>query len=247
MSLRTVIVDDEPLARDLLSAILSDDADVELVSVSDNGEDAVRAILETKPDVVFLDINMPEMSGLEVAAILMDGMDAKDLPEIIFATAYEQYAVEAFRVNALDYILKPLSDDDVRRSLSRVRNRLLQASISPMSVRLQKAVQSQIRIQNGDNLILVEPKDLIRLQAQGDYVELYLSDRKRLIRATLKSVEVGLPHDLFQRVHRSTIINLDAIREVKPAPKGTALVILKDGQSVPVSRTYAAELRGRLV
>lgn len=247
MKLRVVIVDDEPLAKDLLSAILEDDGQIDVVAVCMDGETAIEAVLRERPDLVFLDIEMPEMSGLEVAANLIEKMRPDDLPHIIFATAYSHYAVEAFRVNALDYVLKPLEDSVIATSLQRVRKTLAQAGRRDGTA-IAKGVANlgHIHLRDGDRIVLMPPEDIFWIEAQGDYVAIHLQTGQRLIRATLKSVEADLPIERFQRVHRSSILNIQALREVVPAASGGATAILSNGHQLSVSRAYRRKLDQRL-
>lgn len=245
--LDVVIVDDEPLARDLLASILAEYPDINLMSACENGQVALPYIMAGKPDLVFLDIEMPEMTGLEVAVNLIDRLDTKDMPKIVFATAYDQYAINAFKVNAIDYILKPLVDEDVQRALERARYAKNSDSSEDTVASLDRMMKMQnLSLKDGEQIILVPPDQLLLLEAQGDYVSLHLKDRKRLIRATMKSLMNELPESKFQRVHRSFIINIDAIREVVPAAKGAATVTLSTGIKLSVSRTYKGALTKRL-
>lgn len=247
MELRVVIADDEPLARDLLEAVLLEDPNIELMAACASGHEAIEKTIELRPDLIFLDIEMPEMTGLEVAVTLIEKMGLSEVPQIIFATAYDRYAVQAFRVNAVDYVLKPLNDADVSNSLARARRVLKSGQGEQKTHSLRDmAASSQIKLQDGDKIILVPRTSLICAKAQGDYVALFAEGRTRLIRATLKSVEAKLPISSFQRIHRSAVVNLAAVREVTPAAKGAATVYLSNGMDLPVSRAYAAALKRRL-
>lgn len=245
--LRVLIVDDEPLARDLLAAILMDDEGVEVLAKCSDGEAAIDFALRELPNLIFLDIEMPEINGLEIAATLIEKMGVERMPQIIFATAYDHYAIEAFRVNALDYVLKPLADHDIQKCLERVRRTLRLSQGEAKTIQLRDITQlGNISLRDGDKIILIPPENLIRIEAQGDYVALHLNTGTRFIRSTMKSIQATLPSDAFQRVHRSSIINLQAVREVTPGAKGAAVAVLIDGTRVVVSRAYRTILRERL-
>lgn len=247
MKLRAIIVDDEPLARDLLQAVIADDTDVEIVAMCASGDEALKAAETLRPDLIFLDIEMPEMTGLEIAQTLIERMGISAMPQIIFTTAYDRYAVDAFKVNAIDYVLKPIDDDTISASINRVR-RILQTGQAEARTRdlQENAVEPQLKLQDGEKIVLIPFDDVLHVQAQGDYVAIHTAAGMRLIRSALKNIETCLPPRQFRRVHRSSIINLKAVREVIPAPKSTAVLLLSDGSRVPVSRSYTQALRQSL-
>ena len=247
MTLRVILADDEPLARDLLEAILTEIPDVQLLAKCETGQEAVAAVKDHHPDLIFLDIEMLEMTGLEAAMTLIEEMPISDVPEIIFTTAYDQYALDAFKVSAIDYVLKPINEENIQKSLERARQILNRGRGVETALNIQRAASiSQIRLQDGEKMVLVPRESLLHVRAQGDYVMLYFKDRTRLIRSTLKAVEARLPVDDFKRVHRSSIVNVKAIRELRPAPRGAATLILSNQSELPVSRSFREALQEAL-
>lgn len=249
MMLTAIIVDDEPLARSLLAAILEGLENVQVVAHCQNGFEAVEAVIKYKPDVMFLDIEMPEMNGFEV----VKAIQADILPKIIFTTAYAEYAVDAFRVKALNYVLKPLDDDEIRESLERVKLALLSEDTQPSKSIILSALEPKVDVSQDRSLIVKETDKITFLdkseidwvEAAGDYVCIHIGAKTHLIRTTLKSVEMQLPEDSFLRIHRSTIVNLDKVQEIIPAPKGEAIIVTKTKQHLKVSRSYGAALRAQ--
>lgn len=255
MALTAVIVDDEPLALDLLAAILKDHPDVEILARCSNGYDAVEAVLNHAPDILFLDIEMPEMTGFDVIRAIQSDI----MPKVIFTTAYSQYAVEAFKVQAINYVLKPLDDDKIRESLSRAREALGRTGFESKSKMLSaiqdindsKAVATHpsnaaLIVKDTDKISFLDKAQLKWVEADGDYVCIHMKENTHLIRATLKSIEEQLLNANFQRIHRSTIVNLDQIKEIRPAPKGEAIVVMNTGEPLKVSRSYGAALRAKI-
>lgn len=255
MRLTAVIVDDELLALDLLTAILADYSQVDIVAKCSNGFDAVDAVLHHAPDILFLDIEMPEMTGFDVIRAIQGDI----MPKVIFTTAYSQYAVEAFKVQALNYVLKPLDDDKIRESLLRAKDALGRSEFESKSKMLSviqnineadkvvaKGQNTSLVVKGTDKTSFLDKTKLKWVEADGDYVCIHMKDQTHLIRATLKSIEAQLSDINFQRIHRSTIVNLDKIKEIKPAQKGEAIVIMSSGQQLKVSRSYGAALRAKI-
>lgn len=256
MALSAVIVDDEPLALDLLGAILEDQYDVHVLAKCSNGFEAVTAVLEHNPDILFLDIEMPEMTGFDV----IRSIQADILPKVIFTTAYSQYAVEAFKVQALNYVLKPLDDDKISECISRAKEALEKSEGQYSKTKMltvmddlnsTQALSTSISskaliVKDSDKMSFLDKTLLKWVEADGDYVCIHMQDTTHLIRATLKSIEVELSEVKFQRIHRSTIINLDMVKEIIPAKKGEAIVVMVTGQHLKVSRNYGADLRAKL-
>ena len=238
--IKAVIVDDEPLARDLLEAILSDIDDIEVVEICKNGHEAVDAVMKMTPDVMFLDIEMPGLNGFDV----INRLQADIMPKVIFTTAFSDYAIEAFRVNALNYILKPLHEDAVEESLNRVRETLpAQEKTTLLSV-LDGAGQSKsLTLIAPEKTTIVDHDEIIWLEAAGDYVCVHLVSETRIIRRTLKAFMQELPPGKFQRIHRSTIINMAHIKEMTPEKKGEATLLMSDSHHLKVSRSYGHILR----
>ena len=251
MILTAIIVDDEPLARNLLAAILDDIADLKIVAECKNGIEAIEAVVEYTPDVMFLDIEMPEVDGFAVIKAIQTDI----LPKIIFTTAYAEYAVEAFRVQALNYVLKPLDEDKIRESLERVKRALKVEFSQPEKVEILEALKPSFRsktdqsviIRDNDKITFLDKDEIDWIEADGDYVCIHKGVKTHLIRATLKAVQAELSDSDFQRIHRSTIVNLNKIDEIISTQKGEAIVVMKMGQRLKVSRSYGSALRAKLL
>ena len=255
MPLKAVIVDDEPLALDLLEAMLQDYPEVHISAKCSNGYDAIEAVLHHAPDILFLDIEMPEITGFDVIRAIQGDI----MPKVIFTTAYSQYAVEAFKVQALNYVLKPLDDDKIRDSLSRAKEALGRSELESKSKMLSaihginenqsiitQRPNTSLVVKDADKVSFLDKADLKWVEADGDYVCIHMTDKTHLIRATLKSIEDQLLDVNFQRIHRSTIINLDKVKEIRPVQKGEAIVIMSTGQQLKASRSYGAALRAKI-
>jgi len=249
--LTAIIVDDEPLARNLLTAILDEIIGVNIVAECKNGFEAIEAVIEYTPDVMFLDIEMPEMDGFSVIKAIQTDI----LPKIIFTTAYAEYAVEAFRVKALNYVLKPLDDEKIRESVERVKMSLKAEGRPAAKVEILTALKStenlmqdqSLIVRDNDKIAFLDKNEIDWIEADGDYVCIHKGLKTHLIRTTLKSVELELLKTNFQRIHRSTIVNLNKVSEIISAQKGEAIVIMKTGQRLKVSRSYGAALRAKLI
>jgi two-component system LytT family response regulator len=249
MILTAIIVDDEPLARNLLATILGEMDDVSIISQCANGFEAIESITANTPDMVFLDIEMPEMNGFDV----IKAIQADILPKVIFTTAYTEYAIEAFRVEALDYVLKPLDDEKVRESVERVKKALQSGEkensksdmLTALTVPRNENEQSNLIVKNSDKISILDKSEIDWVEADGDYICIHIGARTHLIRSTMKSVEIQLSDLNFMRIHRSTIVNLDRIQEILPASKGEAVIVTEFGQRLKVSRSYGASLRAK--
>ncbi|MEG3148260.1 LytTR family DNA-binding domain-containing protein [Sphingomonas sp. ZT3P38] len=239
--IRTLIVDDEPLARRAVSAPLAAHGGFEVVAEAGHGAAAVAAIEALRPDLVFLDVQMPEMTGFDVIAAV--GLEA--MPLTVFVTAYDEHAVRAFEVEALDYLLKPFDDLRIGRVLERVRRRL--ASDTPRAARLGAMLGGLpdppglvVRAHGSIRLIPLDRIDWIA--AAGDYAEVHADGRASLLNESLASLEARLPAAAFARVHRSAIVRLDRLAELRPATHGDALLRLTCGAELRLSRRYRAPI-----
>ncbi len=245
MTLRAIIVDDEPLARSYLKAILDDIVDIEVVAQCENGFDAVDAVLEHGPDVMFLDVEMPIMTGFDVIKAIQSDV----MPLIVFTTAYAQYAVDAFKVRAVNYVMKPLDDVEIIQSVSRAREALAAAAPrvpkSQMLTTLEPSQDRTLIVKDRDQIAFLVKSDIYWVEAEGDYVCLHLEGRTRFVRSTLKAIEAQLPRDKFLRIHRSTLVNEDRIERIIPGKKGEAIIVTKSGHRLKVSRSYGPALRER--
>jgi len=241
--IRTLIVDDEPLARALLRSFLADDAQIEIIGECGDGYTAVEMIESAAPDLVFLDIQMPDLDGFGV----LRALDPAAIPNIAFVTAYDQFALQAFDVHAIDYLLKPFDRERFQRTLDRAKQQIalqkredVQASLlrilSEQSARLQPL--KRILVKSGDKSFFVRPEEISWIEAQGNYVALHVGAQSFLLRQTVSTLEKQLDPAKFQRIERSTIVNLDAIREMHPAGRGEYEIVLKDGVALKLSHTY---------
>ena len=241
MKTRTLIVDDEPLARERLRGFLADDPTIEVVGEAGSGREAVGAILQLAPDLVFLDIQMPEMDGFEVIAALKD----KVPPAVVFATAYDQFAVKAFEVHAVDYLLKPFDADRLQETLRRVARRLKQGGTpGPRLDGLLNEMQNRpdahgrLLVKADKKMVLVPMNDIDWVEAADNYVVLHVGKESHIQRETLSAMEGKLPSDTFIRISRSTIVNINRIKELQPLFHGEYAVILKNGARLTLTRTY---------
>ena len=258
MSIRTVLVDDEPLATQGLRLRLEAHDDVEVVATAANGREAIRAIKTHKPDLVFLDIQMPGFDGFSVIQGLMD----VEPPLFVFVTAYGDHALRAFEAQAVDYLMKPVEEDRLAATLDRVRQRLNEKRSAEDVERLQAALvehapeaagemadatpeahsanryEKMINIKDQGQIFRVDVDTIERIDAAGDYMCIMTGDNTLILRETMKDLEKRLDPRRFQRVHRSTIVNLDLVRQVKPHTNGECFLVLDSGAQVKVSRSY---------
>ncbi|QIK95141.1 response regulator transcription factor [Sphingomonas sp. HDW15A] len=258
MTIRTILVDDEPLATQGLQLRLQAHDDVEIVATAANGREAIRAIKTYKPDLVFLDIQMPGFDGFSVVQGLMD----VEPPLFVFVTAYGEHAVRAFEAQAADYLVKPVEEDRLAATLDRVRQRLAEKRGAEEAERLKEALvehapeaaeeladtgsdtpsanrfEKMINIRDQGQIFRVDVDSIERIDAAGDYMCIQTGDNTLILRETMKDLEKRLDPRRFQRVHRSTIVNLDQVRQVKPHTNGECFLVLDSGAQVKVSRSY---------
>ena len=248
-SLRAVIVDDEELARQLLREYLVESGGVEIAAECANGFEAVKAIAEHKPDLVFLDVQMPKLDGFEVLELIDAGVS------VIFVTAYDQYAMRAFDANAVDYLLKPFSADRFRKALDRVRQRLgdpAPAAPKIAATELSRAARDpeqrleRIVVKDGTKVHIIPIDKLDYVEAQDDYIALRSEKKNYLKQQTISSIEAQLDPKKFVRIHRSYIVNLERIARIEPYTKDSRVAVLTDGAQLPVSRAGHAKLKALL-
>ncbi|HTU48298.1 MAG TPA: response regulator [Bryobacteraceae bacterium] len=244
MTIRAILVDDEDLARQLLREYLRSESDVEIVAECANGFDAVKAVAEHKPDLLFLDVQMPKLDGFEVLELI--GREVA----VVFVTAYDQYAMKAFDAAAVDYLLKPFDLERFRTSLRRVRSRLGEkAAAPPNPAELKTAAQPpgqharRIVVRDGTRVHIIPVAQLDYAEAQDDYVALHSGGKSYLKQQTISSLEASLDSMRFVRVHRSYIVNLERVAKIEPYTKDTRLAILADASRVPVSRAGYLRLK----
>lgn len=234
--MRVVIVDDEPLARRGIRVRLERLGDIDIVAECATGAAAVRAIREHDPDVVFLDVQMPEMDGFGV----MREIGIERMPVTIFVTAFDTHAIRAFDADALDYLLKPIDDERFVRSVDRARRRLAERQSGAPSP--APAAADRIVIRDRGRVTIIAPDEVDWISAEGDYVRVHVGGRGHLVRDTMLAIESRLDKARFVRVHRSAIVNLSRIKEVRRHGERDYLAVLRDGTCLKVSRTYRSRL-----
>ena len=254
--IRALIVDDERMARKRLRTLLAKEPDVEVIGECGDGSAAIDAIRGERPDVVFLDVQMPELDGFDVLRALRE----EEMPLVVFVTAYDQYAVEAFRVNALDYLAKPFDRARFDETLRRVRRQIamtrggsptaaaeLHQKLSALLTHLERLDRGEgysprLMVKHGGRVTFLRVDEIDWIEAAGNYVKIHAGPSTHLLHESLAGLAERLDPAQFARVHRSTIVNLDRIREVQPWFHGDSIMILRDGTRLTVSRTYRASL-----
>ena len=250
MTARVLIVDDEPLPRERLRTLLADHEEVEVLGECADGESAVQAILSQRPDLVLLDIKMPELDGFGV----VEALDGETLPAIIFVTAYDEYAIRAFEVDAVDYLLKPINPERFARSIARAlaqierpapdASRRLQDFVA--RVERERGFRSRFVVRDRAKLSFVRAEEVDWIDSASNYVRLHVGGKANFVRETMKSVEARLDPERFVRVHRSLIINIDRVLSIEPTSHGEYLVTMRDGARLTTSRTHSDRLRALL-
>lgn len=243
-----LIVDDEPLARERIRTLVETESDIKVIGECANGREAITAIKELSPDLVFLDVQMPEVDGLGVVEAV--GPDA--MPVVIFVTAYDRYALQAFEVHALDYLLKPFDRQRFQKAMQRARQQVQREQHQEVGERLLALLQAtqasrkpleRLIIKNAGRVCLVRTAEIDWIEAASNYVRLHVGKDTYLLRETMNLLESRLDPRRFLRIHRSTIVNLDRIQELQPAYHGDYLVLLQDGTRLTLSRNYRPKLQ----
>lgn len=246
-TVRILIVDDEPLARKMVRGMLRNHTGIEIIGECENGPEAINAIITTKPDIVFLDVQMPEMDGFAV----IEACQAEFLPLIIFVTAYDQYAVRAFEVSALDYLLKPYDQERFENALERACQQVRSGGGGHFNERVLALLeQNQARatflerliIKSEGRIFFLRTDEIEWIEAEGNYVLLHVGQKKHLFREAISNLESRLNPRKFQRIQRSAIVNIDYIRELQPWFRGDYRVILRDGTELKLSHRYRENL-----
>ena len=255
----TVIVDDEPLARRNLRVLLDQDPQIEILDECRNGHEAIKAINTHSPDLIFLDIQMPEMDGFDVLA----NVGPEHINAIIFVTAFDQYALKAFEVHALDYLLKPFDDERFARALERAKSQIAAREIDKLSKRLlalledrksehkvsgeqKQSYLSRLMIKASNRMMLLKVNEIDFIEADGNYAKLHAGRKTHLLREKMNDLEVRLDPARFVRIHRSVIVNLERIKEMHPHFNGDYIVVLDDGRQLRLSRSRREQLEARL-
>jgi two-component system LytT family response regulator len=248
---RIVIVDDEPLARERLRTLLTEEAEVEIVGEAGDTAGAAETILATKPDLVFLDIQMPGGTGFDV----ITAVGPERMPVVVFVTAYDRYALRAFEVHALDYLLKPFDRERFRQALTRARQQVTRRSAGDLEQRLMALVQDlrpaaqrvdRFVVKSGGRVFFVRTDEIDWIEAAGNYVKLHVGSDTHLVRETMNAVEARLDSEMFFRVHRCHIVNIERVRELQPWFNGEYVVFLKNGTRLTLSRGYREKLQERV-
>ncbi len=255
MSIRTIVVDDEKLAIQGLQLRLEQFPDVEVIETCANGREAIRAIKTLKPDLVFLDIQMPGFDGFSVVKGVME----IEPPLFVFVTAYQEHAIRAFEANAVNYLMKPVDETKLADTLERVRVRLSEKRSAEEAIKLKDVLaevspesldrvdgeedaanryEKIINVKDRGQIFRVDVDSIEHIEAAGDYMCIYTGDNSLILRETMKDLERRLDPKNFQRVHRSTIVNLDQVRQVRPHTNGECFLVLESGAEVKVSRSY---------
>jgi two-component system LytT family response regulator len=253
--IKALIVDDEPLARRNIRLLLRDDAEIELLGECGSGAEAVSAINRQPPDLLFLDIQMPGLNGFDVLAQI----DAAQVPAIIFVTAYDQYAIKAFEVHALDYLLKPFDDARFEKALRQAKSQIEQREINQLSKRLVALLEdreeqpttrarttgylSRLMVKSASRVFFLKADEIDWIEAADYYVKLHVGRKSHLLRETMSELEAKLDPEKFLRIHRSSIVNLDRVKEMHLHFNGEYLVILHDGTELKLSRSRREQLQ----
>lgn len=243
MKIRTLIIDDEPLARERVKRFLREQPDIEIIGESGDGADAIKKIKAEKPDLVFLDIQMPEKTGFEV----IRGLGNTSLPTIVFVTAFDQYALQAFEVHALDYLLKPFNKERFNLAVSRAREQIESRRRGHLDQRLVSLIESigserryldRLIVKSVGRVYFLKSDEIDFIEAAGNYLKLHIGRESHLIRETMNGIEAKLDPLKFVRIHRSTVVNIDRIKELHPMFSGDYSVILRNGTELALSRNY---------
>jgi two-component system LytT family response regulator len=243
-----LIVDDEPLARQRIRKLLEAEPDIEVLGECGDGRKAITTIEEERPDLVFLDVQMPGLDGFSVLEHI--GIDR--MPGVIFVTAYDRYALRAFEVHALDYLLKPFDRERFQKALERARaqiNRSRTAEVNKQLLALLEDVKSARKyqerfvIKSSNRVLFIRVEEIDWIEAAGNYARLHIGNETHMLRETMSALEEKLDPEKFLRIHRSTIVNIERIQELQPWFHGDYVVLLKDGKQLTLSRSYRQKLQ----
>lgn len=256
MKIRALIVDDEPLARKRIRLLAQDEADLECVGECSSGVDAIAAIGRNPPDLVFLDVQMPEMDGFAV----LEQIPRARLPAIVFTTAYDKHAIRAFEVHALDYLLKPIEPSRFKAAVARVREHIRTQQTSSAARGLLELLASRkdstaapttryltrLPIKTDDKVAVIKTADIDTIESAGNYVSINAGKESYILRETLNALETQLDPETFLRVSRSAIINLDRVKEIQPMFKGEHIIVLQNGKRLAMTRGLFREVEQAL-
>ena len=249
--IRALVVDDEKLARERVRDMLHGDPEIEVIGECANGREAIEAVKKKSPDLVFLDVQMPGKNGLDV----LDSLAAELMPAVIFVTAYDQYAVRAFEVHALDYLLKPFDQARFQKALERAKAQILSGRKGEIGQRIMSALEQmrakpeyleRLVVKTNGRVFFVKTCEIDWLEAEGNYVRLHSGKESYLLRETITSLESQLDPKVFMRVHRSAIVNINQIQELQPWFHGEYRVMLNGGIQLTLTRSYKDRLHDLL-
>jgi len=248
VKIRTLIVDDEPLARQRLRNLLNADPEIDMVGECGNGQEALTALQHYHPDLMFLDVQMPVLDGFGV----LEALGKTSLPVIIFVTAHDRYALKAFEVHALDYLLKPFDKSRFADALKRAKDQVKKDRNGAADQRLLDLLKERSRgserlmVKSAGRVTFVRTEDIDWIEAAGNYVRLHTGKEDHLLRESMSGLEAKLDQKHFVRIHRSTIVNVERIRELQPAFHGDYIIILQNGTELALSRNYRDNLKSVL-
>lgn len=246
MRLRTLLVDDEPLALERLQGLLKSDGGLEIIGTCSSGLDALESIRQLKPDLVFLDIQMPELDGFEV----LEALDCDEMPLVVFVTAFDRYAIRAFEARALDYLLKPFSSERLRETVERVKEAKLtrdaQGRLHELLRDIEFRQKDRFVVRRGDRFLVISASEVEAIEAEGNYMWIHRGKEAFPLRATLATLEKNLNPDFFIRTHRSWIMNIRRIRELAPGAKGGLVAVTSSGMHAPVSAKHRKQFEEQL-
>ncbi len=253
MKIKTIIADDEPLAREKIRNLLEEDPDIELIGECADGIETVTAIRNQQPDLVFLDVQMPELDGFGVLKALRHS----NMPTLIFVTAYDQYALRAFEVHALDYLLKPFDRERFQKALQRAKEHIRKEKSGEVNEKLltlledlkseksnnhERKYLDRLVIKAGGRVTFLKTEEIDWIEAAGNYIRLYIGKDSHLLRETMNNIQTKLDPEKFLRIHRSTILKIDRIKELQPWYHGEYFVTLENGKQLTSSRSYRHQL-----
>ena len=259
-TIRAVIVDDEPLAREGIRLLLRADAGIEIVGECGSGPEALAIIRSQRPNLLFLDVQMPEMNGFDV----LSDLEPDPLPVVIFVTAFDEYALQAFEVQAVDYLLKPYTDERFHASVARAKAQIESGRVNEVNKRLRALVDSYLQggnepspkerpryqerlvVKSGGRVLFLTAREIDWIEAADYYVQLHVGGKVHLLRETVSSLEAQLDPDVFLRIHRSTLVNINRVKELKPRRYGNCQLILSDGTVLELSRRRREKLQSVL-
>lgn len=246
MKITTLVVDDEPLGREALRVFLQADPEIDLIGECETGREAVKAIAKNSPHLVFLDVQMPDLDGFAV----VDAIGAQQMPLTIFVTAYDKYALRAFDVHAMDYLLKPFDEARFFKALERAKRHLLKGRWDHLGDKLAELLRDhqgnsfaqRFVIKTAGKVVFLKSAEIDWIEAEGNYLRLHVGKESYLQRGTMNSVQERLDPKRFVRIHRSTIVNVEKVKELRPWPTGEYVVLMHNGKELTLSRGFKVQL-----